>query len=140
MKIGTILDAFFVEKTLRKFYFRLIMPIGCDSSPLGSKILFILLSLIHLHLICSTYFSLSLALSLSLCLAHTLSLSLFHTVTFIHSICILTNGYTHRRILSNVRSVSQFISLSQVNPCSLIHKIAAIVALAIYIRLSAANF
>lgn len=138
MKIGTILDAFFVEKTLRKFYFRLIMPIGCDSSPLGSKILFILLSLIHLHLIYSTYFSLSLALSLSLCLA--LSLFLFHTVTFIHSICILTNGYTHRRILSNVRSVSQFISLSQANPCSLIHKIAAIVALAIYIRLSAANF
>lgn len=84
MKIGTILDAFFVEKTLRKFYFRLIMPIGCDSSPLGSKILFILLSLIHLHLIYSTYFSLSLALSLSFCLA--LSLSLFLSHCHFHSL------------------------------------------------------
>lgn len=60
MKIGTIFNAFLVEKTLRKFYFRLIMPIGCDSSPLGSKILFTLLSSHTL-----TFFALTLILSIS---------------------------------------------------------------------------
>ena len=44
MKIGTILDAFFISrknapKKCFASFFRLIMPIGCDSSPLGSKIL-----------------------------------------------------------------------------------------------------
>lgn len=50
MKIGTILDAFLRRKNAPKILFRLIMPIGCDSSPLGSKILFILLSLACIYI------------------------------------------------------------------------------------------
>lgn len=75
MKIGTILDAFFfVEKTLRKSHFRLIMPIGCDSSPLGSKILFSFRS--HSHALSLPHILSSIALRFR---SSTFSLSRMHS-------------------------------------------------------------